>query len=247
MIEFLTNLTTIVAVFGLLDLFLSKSAKSAASDYLFGLKEVSFQDFSFSHSRSIIGIFYKDKIQIRRVILFSLVSLFVYSVYFSYLGLLNSGSESFNGTVSAILFFFVLIIPTVFISVPFDLFSIEVSRYIFNKYDSSFHLCVLFDFIVSIIPSVAALFILIYFKGLDFNKCENGIVCGIIFATLLANTFSVVMINLAQIALSVAALISRFVSSMVEGDKLVIEKSTIVKYPFTFVGVLVGVLFGVLL
>ena len=87
------------------------------------------------------------------------------------------------------------------------------------------------------------IFLIHFTVGMDFNKLDYGIIYGIIFATLLANAFSVVLINLAQIGISVVAYFSRLISKYINTYGHFVEKSNIASSPFTFIGVVLGVFF----
>lgn len=245
LIAFVGTTGAFVALFGLLDLFIEDKLRFKISEYIFGIHEITFRDFENNVIHILMSPYVKEsKLQPLKVLTrYSTLGALIFCVL-----LASSGGQNSNTIVNVILINLVLFCVLTIFSWPFDMWSLKVTSFLFLKKPRTFPISIFYiilDFAFTWAPAflVAPIFKL-FLWTVDLPGSEYFMLGAI--GGLLASLLTSSLVTYLQIIVIGLGVSLRLLVKLTKLNTLIAMNSKTHEYPFTFLGLITGLLVAVI-
>jgi len=237
-IKFISDLVTVIALFGIFDLLLEEKTKRKLSLYIFGFHDLTFWEFENKLIKGLMKHFIIDsKISPKRVFLYSItVATVLYSIAIFY-GHINNDKELNLSDIANPLVYVSIIFISI-ITYPLDLWSLWITKRLFVDINNSakfWFIFVLIDLFLSALPA------LLIFGFISQNMNNNHAYMLILAIMGGVASFSIVMISFIQILSNVVGFIIRSILIFTRINSYTAMYTKAHDFPLTFIGFIIGV------
>lgn len=246
MSEFIFNISSIVGVFAILDALVKEDFKKTISSYVFGGPDIDLKTFESSTIKALLSlVLINEKLSVTKTLIYSvgfIVCLFSYIALSNYVKGVESTAEFTWQTPIAIILMGAILFPL-------DFLSFKITKSIFLDRELGLVGTVIAIFLDAALSMIAAGVILyisyqIFFQFLFLGALTGITALGVAPFLLLfggiVSIFSAAFINIVQILVLIAGVLSRAAMRLTKLNLYVLKFSDAQKAPFTFLGLLIG-------
>lgn len=245
MIESLSVISTFVGLFALMDLLVEDKQKNIVAEYVFGFREHNFELFEQRLIQGLLDIYVKNnRLRFFRIILFySIVGILIIWSWmffkFDHLDLIErDGIDEYVLSGATSLFFMFCL------SYPSDLWSVWVTKQIFYKKKRKFPISIFWIFL-DIFLSLGVIIILVtIFSWLPVGS--DGLIFGMIaleaYSLFMAAVTATIMMSLILLLMLPLGFGLRASMKITKLNTPIALYTKAHNYPFTFVGLIAGIL-----
>ena len=226
--------------FSIIDVTVGKKFKNSISEFIFGFHNLDFSTFEFNVINGLLSPFILDeKLSKRRVIMFTIANSILLIIFFWGFFFTSDSYKSNMFDESFGIGLFIVILSIVFVlfstlCLPFDLFSIFITKRLFWKKKNSVHI-IFIKMILDVLLSVFAVVIMWIAVAVFIEAGPFGLI-------MLLQVQSVVILTLVYFITIFIGIVLRAFIVFTSLNRYTVLYTSLHESPFTFIGIIFGII-----